>query len=100
MKKTVAAIAALALVAGQASVASASVSKADTKIAAAPSCAAPVKVKSAKVARVENRCAAADASDRGIAGVGVVPLVFAGAIVAGVVAVAVVTTSNNSSTSP
>lgn len=97
MKKTIAAIAAMALVAGQASIASAA-TKDEAKVvkASVPSCAAPLKAtKLAKNGRVENRCE----SDRPF-GVGVAPLVFGAAIVAGVVAVAVVTTDNNSATSP
>ncbi len=97
MKKTIAAIAAMALVAGQASIASAA-TKDEAKVvkASVPSCAAPLKAtKLAKNGRVENRCEA-----DGPFGVGVAPLVFGAAIVAGVVAVAVVTTDNNSATSP
>ena len=64
-----------------------------------PSCAVPAKsTKLTKASRIANRC---DADDhRGPFGVGVVPLAFGGAIVAGVVAVAVSTTDNNSPTSP
>ena len=97
MKKTIAAIAALALVAGQATIASAA-TKDDAKVvrASVPSCAAPLKgAKITKTGRVENRC-----ETNGPFGVGVAPLVFGAAIVAGVVAVAVVTTDNNSATSP
>ena len=100
MKKSIAAIAALALVAGQATIASAA-TKDDSKVlkASVPSCAAPLKAaKVVKNGRVENRCDMDDHS--GPFGVGVAPLVFGAAIVAGVVAVAVVTTDNNSATSP
>lgn len=100
MKKTIATIAALALVAGQATIASAA-TKGDARVikASAPSCAAPLKAaKLAKNARVENRCQSEDHG--GIYGIGVAPLLFGAAIVAGVVAVAVVTTDNNSATSP
>ncbi len=99
MRKTIATIAALAFVAGQATVASAA-TKDDAKVvkASIPTCAASIKAtKMVNHARVENRC---DSDDHGLYGVGATPLIFGAAIVAGVLAVAVVTTNNDSATSP
>ena len=96
MKTLVVSIATLALIAGPATMVSAAATK-DAPVlvkASAPSCASAKPVKLAKPARVENRCV----SD-GPHGVGVVPLVLGGAIVAGVVAVAV-TNNDNNPTSP
>ena len=100
MKKTIATMTVLALVAGQATIASAA-TRDDARVvkASVPSCAAPLKAtKLAKNGRVENRCQSDE--HNGMFGVGAAPLVFGAAIVAGVVAVAVATTDNNSSTSP
>ena len=100
MKKTIGALTALALAAGQATVAVAATDDAARAVKIhLPSCSTPLRAaKLTKAGRVENRC---DSDDhRGLYGIGVAPLVFGAAIVAGVVAVAVVTTDNNSATSP
>lgn len=100
MKTLIVSLAALALVAGQATVASAAAKDAPVVTKASmTSCAVPAKsMKLAKAPRVENRCEMGDNS--GAYHVGVIPLVFGGAIVAGVVAIAVTNNNNNSPTSP
>ena len=98
MKKTIATLATLALVAGQATIASAA-TKDDARVikSSVPACAVPLKAtKVVKNGVVENRCD----SDGKMLGVGVAPLVFGGAIVAGIIAVAVTTNDNHSATSP
>jgi hypothetical protein len=98
VKRLVVAISTLAIVAGQATVASAAAKELPgvTKISA-NICALPLKsTKLAKAPRVENRCETDDHRRR----LGVIPIVFGGAAIAGIVAVAVSTTNNNSATSP
>jgi hypothetical protein len=97
MKTLVVSIAALALVAGSVNTVSAATKDvAGVVKASASSCATSAKpVKVAKGARVVHRCQTDDGHH-----IGVVPLVFGGAIVAGVVAIAVTNSGNDNATSP
>ena len=96
MKKVIVSIAAVALVVGQASVAFAATKDAPVVTKASmTSCVVPTKAtKLAKAPRVENRC------DMEEHHVGSTPLIFGGVIAGGIIAAYVITTDNNSATSP